>query len=83
MSKETQRTLEAAIDAHVRDLFGEGAVTADYIVGAQYNTLDLVDDKQAGYLLEYPDDAPYHRPLGLLDYWSSRMRLEAGQSEDL
>lgn len=83
MSKDTQRGLEAALEAHVRDLYGDDAVIAEYAVLVQFNRLDLVDDGINGYMIEYPDHIAAHRPLGLVGYWNARLSHEAATSSDL
>lgn len=60
---------DAEIDAYLRriDRLPDGAVLGDWILVAQYDTVDLVDDDRTGYAFAVKGNSlPMHRLLGLL-----------------
>lgn len=82
MSEEldaAHRELEAAIEKLSRLLGAEGVIAEWTAVVAFQSMGEERGDSTTQIIRLFPDDVPYHRSMGLLDYALTRMRFNIGR----
>ena len=80
MSESTRATLEAALEAHLKDENDENDIVSGYVI--QVCTSNLADVSKNWYGRLVPSYQPYHSSVGLVEMLARTYAEEPGGDDD-
>lgn len=79
--KAAQEELATSVEKVSRLLGAEGVI-GEWTAVVSFQYFDKDGDSTTQIIRLFPDDVPYHRSLGLLDYALTRMRSNIGRLDN-